>query len=293
MRLHVRHRTGYTYDTPRRTVVQSLRLWPTEFDGQKVHDWSVRIEGHDAQRGAAFRDGAGDWIETVSLMNVSGMTIVVEGEVETADLSGVVRGLREKVPPMAYLRPTRMTRLDQGLRDLALTAVEGADGPLARAHAIARAVRERIAYTPGSTESETTAEEALAMGKGVCQDQAHAAIAMARAVDMPGRYVVGYLHANEDSAVSQASHAWAELWVDGLGWVGFDAANGCCPDERYVRLGSGLDAHGAAPIRGRAQGAGSEDMDVDVRVLDAAQAQSQAQSQTQSQQGQTQTQKQQ
>ncbi len=278
MRLTVTHRTEYSYDTPKRHLIQSLRLWPTEFDGQRVRSWSIAVDGHPADRGAAFRDGAGDRIETVSLRNVSGMAIVVEGEVETTDLNGVVRGLREKVPPIAYLRPTRATRLNGALRDLAHDAVADQGGDLDRAHAISRAVAQAVAYTPGTTEADTTAAEALELGSGVCQDQTHTAIALARAVGMPGRYVVGYLHSNSDGTVDQASHAWAEIWVDGLGWVGFDAANGCCPDERYIRLGSGLDAHDAAPIRGRALGPGLETLDVDVRVVEG-QSQSQSQSQ--------------
>lgn len=281
MRLKVTHRTEYSYDAPKRHLVQSLRLRPTEFDGQSVQSWSVRVEGHDAERGAAFRDGAGDWIETVSMRNVSAMAIVVEGEVTTTDLSGVARGLREKVPPQAYLRPTRATRLNAALRSLAERAVAGCDGGLERAHAISRAVAQEIAYTPEATEAGTTAAEALELGKGVCQDQTHAAIALARAVEMPGRYVVGYLHSSSDATVDQASHAWAEIWVEGLGWVGFDAANGCCPDERYVRLGSGLDAQNAAPIRGHATGPGAERLDVEVHVVEQGQSQSQSQGQQQ------------
>ncbi len=285
MRLKVTHRTEYRYDAPKRHVIQSLRLWPTEFEGQRVVSWSLAVEGATAERGAAFRDGAGDWVETVSLRNVSDVAIVVEGEVETTDLNGVVRGLREKVPPVAYMRATRVTRLTEGLRDLATEAVSGCGSDLDRAHAISRSVARAVVYTPGATEAETTAGEALELGRGVCQDQAHATIALARAAGMPGRYVVGYLHSTSDGEVHQASHAWAEIWVAGLGWVGFDAANGCCPDERYIRLGSGLDAHAAAPIRGHSLGAGTEAMDVDVRVVE-----SEGQSQSQGPQGQAQRQ---
>jgi transglutaminase-like putative cysteine protease len=64
----------------------------------------------------------------------------------------------------------------------------------------------------------------------------------------------------------EAAHAWAELWVAGLGWVGFDPANRCCPDARYIRLGSGMDARDAAPIRGIARGMGAETMDVSVAI---------------------------
>lgn len=281
MRLTVEHRTRYQFDAPMALLVQSLRLWPTEFEGQDVFSWSVEVEGHEADRGAALRDGAGDWIETLSMRGVTDVAVVVRGEVETRDLSGVARGLREKVPPEAYLRPTRMTYLTPGLRELAEGATDGVEGQLDRAHAMARAVREAIVYTPGITESSTTAGEAFEAGRGVCQDQTHALIAVARALGMPGRYVVGYLHASADGSSHQASHAWAELFVDGLGWVGFDAANGCCPDEKYVRLGSGLDSIAAAPIRGVARGRGTEEMSVEVRVLDAAQSR-QRQSQQQS-----------
>lgn len=277
MKLSISHRTRYRFDQPKRTLIQSLRLWPTDFDGQTVEEWSLDIEGHAAERGGAFRDGAGDWVETVAMRNVADVTIAVSGVVETRDLSGVVRGLREKVPPMAYLRSTPMTRLSQGLRDLAASAVEGEAEPLGRAHALARAVTEAIPYRPGTTVSATTAAEALELRQGVCQDQTHALIAIARAVEVPGRYVVGYLQSGIDGGEQQASHAWAELWVEGFGWVGFDAANACCPDDRYVRIGSGLDAIGAAPIRGVAGGFGEEHLEVAVRVERPGQGQSQSQ----------------
>ncbi len=95
---------------------------------------------------------------------------------------------------------------------------------------------------------------------------------------MPARYVTGYLMTRGDGSLEEASHAWAEILVAGLGWVGFDAANRCCPDERYIRLGSGRDARDAAPIRGVSRGGGVEALDVSVSVS-AAPTQSQSQTQ--------------
>ena len=276
MRLRVRHETVYRFDPPMRGVVQSHRLTPSLFEGQQVIDWAVTVEG--AARGAGFRDGAGDWIETVSLLGpVDSMTVTVAGEVETFDLAGVLRGHREVVPPMSYLRPTRATRADRALAELAADTVASldAEGTLAKAHALSAAVAGAIAYTPGETEHGTTAAEALALGHGVCQDHAHALIACALSLDIPARYVTGYLFASEEEGLHEASHAWAELQVEGLGGVGFDPSNRCCPDERYIRIGSGADAIEAAPIRGVAQGAGHERLDVKVTVDQAAQSQSQ------------------
>ncbi|WP_102109754.1 transglutaminase family protein [Oceaniglobus roseus] len=280
MRLLVSHETVYRFDPPMKGVVQSHRLTPSQFEGQTVIDWSVEVEG--ATRGAAFRDGAGDWVETVSLLGpVEEVRVIVKGTVETVDLAGVLRGHRETVPPEAYLRPTHATWPDAAVKVLAEEALEGVaqDEILSRAHALAKAVSEAIEYTPGETEATTTAAEALALGRGVCQDHTHALIAVAQASDIPARYVTGYLESGNDGAAHEASHAWAELFVAGLGWIGFDAANKCCPDARYVRLGSGHDAQGAAPIRGVASGMGIEAMEVDVSVVDGDRAAGQSQTQ--------------
>lgn len=268
MLLKVDHLTRYAYDHPVRAVVQSHRLTPSVFDGQRVLDWSVTVTG--GAKGAQFRDGAGDILSSWTVKGpVEGIEVRVTGIVETVDLAGVLRGHRETVPPDCYLRDTPATAADTALRELAAVA-RGAEGPLAAAHALAAAVAEAIAYRPGVTEARTTAAEALALGEGVCQDHAHALIAVARVAGLPARYVSGYLFADARGEPHEAAHAWAEIHVAGLGWVGFDPANRCCPDARYIRLGSGFDAQDAAPIRGVAQGAGAEALDVSVSVTETA-----------------------
>lgn len=270
MRLSVDHATNYAFDPPMRGVVQSLRLTPTAFEAQQILDWDIALDG--AKRGAAFRDGAGDWIETITLLGpVDLLTITVRGTVETRDTGGVLRGHRERIVPEAYLRPTHATRPDRALRDLAAGAVDGLDAGdhLSLAHALSNAVADAITYTPGETEHGTSAAEALALGHGVCQDHAHALIAAAIALEMPARYVTGYLFSDAKGEAHEASHAWAEVFVPDLGWVGFDPANRVCPDARYIRLGSGADAIEAAPIRGVSLGLGTEVLNVSVTISEA------------------------
>lgn len=150
------------------------------------------------------------------------------------------------------------------MRDLAAGVAE--TDPLALAHGLSSAVSAAVLYRPGVTHAHTTAAEALAQGEGVCQDHAQVLVALARLRGLPARYVSGYLSSTRDGSAEEAAHAWAELHVPGFGWIGFDPANRCCPDGRYLRLGSGLDAEGAAPIRGIARGAGNETMTVTVAV---------------------------
>jgi transglutaminase-like putative cysteine protease len=266
MLLTVDHVTRYSYDQPVRGVVQSHRLTPSVYEGQRVLDWEVTVT--DGVRGGGFRDGAGDWVQGWTVAGpVTEILVTVRGTVATTDTAGMLTGYRESLRPECYLRATRPTEADAGLTALAEAAMVGADGPLEAAHRLSRAVEAAIAYRPGVTHAHTTAAEALALGEGVCQDHAHALIAVARARGLPARYVSGYLHSGADGAAHEAAHAWAEVWIDGLGWIGFDPANGCCPDDRYIRLGSGLDAQDASPIRGIARGPGVERLDVTVAVL--------------------------
>jgi transglutaminase-like putative cysteine protease len=264
MLLTVDHVTRYRYSSPVRGFVQSHRLTPSAFDGQRLRDWSVTVT--DGTPGGSFRDGAGDLVKGWTVKGpVSEIEVRVLGAVETIDLAGVLRGHREMVQPEVYLVDTTPTLADAGLRELSKVAL-GTDGDLAAAHRLSAAVADAIAYRPGATHAHTTAAEALALGEGVCQDHAHAMIACARYQGLPARYVSGYLFATADGAQHEAAHAWAEVFIAGLGWVGFDPANRCCPDERYIRLGSGFDAQDAAPIRGIARGNGEESLDVTVAV---------------------------
>lgn len=264
MRLVVEHDTNYQFETPRQRVVQSHRLTPMDTDSQRILEWSVTVEG--ASFGAAFVDGGGNRVITMTLPGpVENMTVSVRGIVETTDSAGVLRGLREQITPLAYLRETWATAPGVGLIELAESLDEDA-GTLGAAHEMARLVYERIAYTPGATEHHQTAAEVVELGAGVCQDHAQVLIALARIRGMPARYVTGYMLSGKGDERGEAGHAWAEIFVQNLGWVGFDAANECCPDERYIRVGSGLDAHDAAPIRGISLGAGEESMDIQVSV---------------------------
>jgi transglutaminase-like putative cysteine protease len=265
MKLRIAHKTVYRFDEPMRGVVQSHRLTPASCDSQSVMEWDVAVEG--GTKGAAFRDGAGDWIETVSVRNmVSELVIDVTGIVETRDLNGVLGGHKEIVAPQVYLRRGWTTRADRAMQELARDAISGAGSVLDQAHALSEAVRDAIEYRPGQTDAGTTAAEALALGFGVCQDHAHVMVGAAISLGIPARYVSGYLYSASGDQMAEASHAWAELYVPDLGWVGFDASNAVCPDERYIRLGSGFDAVDAAPIRGVATGPGQERLDVDLTV---------------------------
>ena len=262
MLISVRHITRYRYAEPVSYSIQSLRLTPQSFQGQRVLDWQVLAAG--ARPALASRDGCGNLVHLITV-NARHEELVIEaaGTADTRDCNGVVAGLVEVAPPRVFLRETAQTRPDAAIRALA-EAVKDKDA-LDKLHALVGAVRDRVEYVPGATGTHTSAAEALADGKGVCQDHTHIYIAAARTLAIPARYVTGYLVLGGESTQA-AHHAWAEAWVESLGWVGFDVANRICPTDGYVRLACGLDAGYAAPIVGSRRGGQSEAIEVSVTV---------------------------
>lgn len=265
MQLHVCHRTGYRYSAAIPYAIQTLRLTPVPYDGLSVVEWRLTADGGRAL--PCLVDGLGNILHCHAIDRPHRETeIVVEGVVETHRVDGIVTGAPEPLPPVFFLRRTPLTAADAAIAHLARRAAE-ADDVLARLHALMRGVRDSLVYQPGCTDTETTAAVALERGRGVCQDHAHLFIAAARELGIPARYVSGYLWSGRDGAgAHEASHAWAEAFVEGLGWVGFDAANGICPDETYIRIGVGLDYQAAAPVRGVRRGRAAEEMQVQVQV---------------------------
>ena len=247
MLISVRHITRYTYEAPARYGIQTLRLTPQSFKGQRVLDWSVTAPGMD--KALRFMDGYGNEAALVAtdILHTQ-IEIVAAGHVETTDCAGVVEGLRDPAPARVYLRQTAQTHADDAIREMAasLTGTTQLD----RMHTLMDIIRDRIDYQTGTTSPQSSAADALAQGTGVCQDHAHVFISAARSLGIPARYVNGYFLTGAN-APEPAHHAWAEVLVEHLGWVGFDAANRVCPDDRFIRLATGLDAVTASPIRGR------------------------------------------
>lgn len=264
MRLKIQHSAHYSYTSPVSYGLLQLRQTPKSRVGQQVLSWKHHIEGGRIE--AEYEDHNANWVQLISLdTGAEKLVISTEGEVDIEDRAGVIGMHRGFTPLWLFKRSTLLTRPGPLLRRLAKSAPDASGGDLARLHAIAGLVRDAIQYEPGWTDVDTKAEDALERGHGVCQDHAHVFIAAARLLGYPARYAGGYLMMN-DRIHQDAGHAWAEVYVEGLGWVGFDISNAISPDSRYVRVATGLDYREAAPVSGMRFGAASESLDVSIQV---------------------------
>ena len=264
MRLRIDHTTVYDYETPAIYALHQVRKRPHDTDAQTVISWELVLEG--AKSEASYLDQHGNHVELVSILpGARHVSIACKGEVETRDTAGVLTSNRMVPPLWLYQRFTPLTTVGKGVR--ALVSELGRSPPLTveTLHALMNMIADRIVYNTEPTGSNTTAEEAIEIGHGVCQDHAHVFAAAARHLGFPARYASGYMMML-DRVDQDAGHAWAEAWVDGLGWVGFDPANRVCPDERYIQVATGLDYREAGPLTGVMYGGEQEVLSVNVQV---------------------------
>lgn len=266
MRIFVSHETIYRYDTPVTRVIQALRVTPRSHEGQHVVNW--RIEVSEDCRLDAKEDAFGNITHSFTTDNpLSELTVLVAGEVETQDTHGIIRGAVERFPPSLYLRNTPLTEPDPAIQEFAHSLGGSADKDrLDLLHSLLRRVHEDVAYDADPTHVATTAAEAFALRRGVCQDLAHIFLSAARNRGIPSRYVGGYLRRSDGVVAQEAGHAWVESFVADLGWIAFDPAHEVCATNAHVRVAVGLDYLGAAPVRGTRFGGEGERLAVTVRV---------------------------
>ena len=262
MRLKITHRTEYRYDVPVQYGLQRLRLTPLSGSTQAIVSWALKIDG--AREELRFADQFGNDTRLVSVEGDPHVVAVEAGGIiESFDTAGITGQHQGFAPLWLFSRQTALTAPGEEIEHLAETIQPASE--LDRLHDLMNAIADRVSYAVGATDAATPAEQALKLGSGVCQDHAHIFIAAARCLGFPARYVSGYLMM--DGTVNQvASHAWAEAYVNALGWVAFDAANRISPDERYVRLATGRDYREATPVSGIRLGQASEALAVQITV---------------------------
>jgi transglutaminase-like putative cysteine protease len=275
MRIAIGHDTRYRYATPARSVNQILRMTPRNHKGQHIIAWHVtvaadcRLEQH--------QDAFGNITHSFTAEGPLGeLMLHAEGQVEIENTNGVVQGAIERFPPDLFLRETALTQSDKAIIATAtgVKADAGAD-PLAMLHALMSRLHNDMTFDSAPTTVVTTAQEAFALKRGVCQDFTHIFIAAARHLRIPARYISGYFCRADGVTEQDAGHAWAEAFVPDLGWVAFDPTNGISATDQHLRVAVGLDYLGAAPVRGAQSGGMGESLSVRV-LVDQAMAQSQS-----------------
>ncbi|MDB5689592.1 MAG: transglutaminase protein [Sphingomonas bacterium] len=266
MRLFIEHRTVYRFSEPQSRLVQLLRMSPGSHAGQNVVEWRIDVDC-DA-RLKPGRDGFGNETHMLYIGRpIDYIGVTVTGEVLTEDRVGMLSGTSEPLPAALFLQRTRCSNADEAIRDFARELAEAGGSRLSQGHRLNEALHDRLRLIPGRHRGSGDAAAVFAEGEGSYSDLVHVFLAAARTTGIPARYVSGHLFRPEaENELHETAHGWAEAWVDGMGWIGFDPSAGRCPDDGYVRVATGLDYRDAAPLSGARIGGGEEAMEVGVRV---------------------------
>jgi transglutaminase-like putative cysteine protease len=281
MLLTIHHETVYRYKQAANYSIQHARLTPRIDGAQRILNWKIDLPGKRWRQVDAF----GNVVHSASVTEPHHeVRIVAQGVVETIGEAGRLTADDGCVPTLAYALPTALTEANPEIGellkrpsngDLQAESTENAHEKgiltVESAKTLMDTVFSGMEYVPGATDVSARATDAWSKKKGVCQDMTHVFLAACRAAQIPARYVSGYLLTGADHA---ATHAWAEVWVQGErapGWLALDITHNQLAGPNLCRLAVGRDYSDASPVRGSRMGGAGEEMEVNVEVGQAAQ----------------------
>jgi len=282
MKHHIFHDTIFSYDNPVRESIMEVRLQPRDDERQRCHHFNLTVTPRTILY--SFCDALDNHVHHFNItIPVTSLLVRAESMVEVlpcpmrpshlqADSWHALDNLQND-PLLDMLLPSQFAQPTALLNDFMQRhqLVRGTD-PLSTVNSISTLLFDTIAYTPQSTNVDSPIDVVLTQQKGVCQDITHVMIAICRALGIPSRYISGYLYHRRDDhnrSQSDATHAWLEVWLPELGWIGIDPTNRIWASERHIRIAIGRDYADVPPTRGVYRGHAHEQLDVVVSVNDA------------------------
>jgi transglutaminase-like putative cysteine protease len=286
MRYAITHVTHFAYDSPVSESHMEVRMQPRTDDRQTCLRYDLHVEPR--ARPHTFHDHLSNWVDYFSVPRThQSLTITARADVQVHGTADLPRSL----DAAAWQEVDDWSRQDAhwDLRHPSAFAVwtpalaayaesipaaraRSAD-PLSTARDISAAVHRDFVYAPNSTKVNSAIDEALGSRSGVCQDLSHIMVALLRRLDLPARYISGYIapapNGPDADPISSATHAWVEVRLPQLGWVGFDPTNDIEAGERHIRVAIGRDYADVPPARGVCKGAAASTLTVSVAVRPA------------------------
>jgi transglutaminase-like putative cysteine protease len=268
MRLRIEHNTRFDYSEIISEAYTELRLKPLDDDHQRALSFSLQFDPRD-QLHFSYADRYGNDVQFIDIVQPHQSLIVTSlSEVLTTtehlDRSNISLSPLDEFD---YHAPSQYAVSSDALTAFG-NQFHGADAREA-ALALMSGVHSALKYTKGATQVSTTADDALKLGQGVCQDYSHIMISACRARGIAARYVSGYLFTrgmegnNFDDA---ATHAWVDVLIPDQGWLSLDPTHNMPQGERHVRLAIGRDYADVPPTRGIYKGNAQEKMQVGVVI---------------------------
>lgn len=272
----IHHITKYEYDRPVSESINEIRIFPFQCPEQEVLQHDLLITGQPEVQ--VFNDywgnktGLFSLIESHRQLTIESKLIVrttMASQLRVNFHSGFAALQQESASSLQLLELTRPDSIEQQNLIREITAQVYAEGKSV-AHTVEHSsefIFKHFKYTKGITTIETTVDEILQHQGGVCQDFAHVLLQILRTLNIPCRYVSGYICPNKNGMRGEgATHAWVEAWIPGYGWAGIDPTNNVWVTNNHVKLAVGRNFGDCSPIKGTFKGPSRQDLFVFVSV---------------------------
>jgi transglutaminase-like putative cysteine protease len=276
----IRHLTRFRYSRPISESIMETRMHPRSDALQHCLAFSLSVSPRC--RVFTYRDYLGNNVHHFDIPgDHTQLIIVAESVVEQQPAPDVPaflapdawRALDEMVQSGDYsemLLPSTYAVESPALLELAgKLEVRRRDDPVMLVHELNQRLFNYFEYVPKHTRVDSPIDFAIESRKGVCQDFAHTMIALLRHVEIPARYVSGYLYRSRedhDRSTPDASHAWVDVLLPHFGWIGFDPTNNLVAHHRHIRTAVGRDYADVPPTRGIFRGQTESELYVAVHV---------------------------
>jgi len=276
-RFNIHHITRYTYEAPVRDSANQVILFPIRDEYQETLSQELQISGEPQVE--IYKDYYGNEVGSFSyaephteLVIDSRISVEVKGKTLPDDMIPAgqqwqrLDEARYMVPYIDFIMQEQFPSIEEvrkidGIRDSRKTT------PLQAAKDLTEYVYNNFTYNKGVTDVETTSEEIWKLKAGVCQDFAHMLLVMLRMINIPARYVSGYVCPNKNGMRGEgATHAWVEAYIPFYGWLGFDPTNNCLVNQLHVRLATGRSFSDVSPVKGTYKGTSRHVLEVGVTV---------------------------
>jgi transglutaminase-like putative cysteine protease len=276
-KFQIQHSTRYLYEQPVRDSANQIMLYPIVDDWQEIVKQIIDVTGGPAI--SVHEDFFGNQVGTFSYaqphneMLIQSRLIVetrqrkMPADDQPHELQwNELRLMKQQLTYVDFLRNERFETLPELERVVADERCRNCT-PFQSAQHICKYVFDNFSYKKGITTVETTIDEIWKLKSGVCQDFAHVLLAMLRLMDIPARYVSGYICPKKNGMRGEgATHAWVEAYMPFYGWLGLDPTNNCLVNETHVRLAVGKNFSDCSPVKGTYRGTSNHTMEVYVTV---------------------------
>lgn len=276
-RFKIHHITKYTYEGPVTDGANQIVLYPVKDEYQEVLSQELTITGEPLIE--VYEDYYGNEIGSFTQAEPHNLLVIdsrvevitkpkppIDDSAEKDGQWGLLEQLRWQVPYIDFLKQEQFASITEILESICPDRARSKT-PLAAAEQLRTYVFDNFKYIQGVTSVETTLDEVWKLKAGVCQDFAHILLVLLRQIQVPARYVSGYVCPNKNGMRGEgATHAWIEAYIPFNGWVGLDPTNNCLASDLYVRLAVGRSFSDCSPVRGTYKGSAGQMLEVGVSV---------------------------